>query len=412
MKSKLKYSIVVSMITILSVLISCGESHSEGDGHDHGKEAEVHTEDDGHDQGGHDEHEEEGLHLTKEQIKTIGLEFGEFSSIKVNDFVKATGTLGLPPNAYASVSAKSEGIINGTKKFVEGNYIKKGELIAYIENPSFIIKQQEYLESNAQLKLKKLDLARQESLLEAKAGVSKTLQNAQAEVAILEAKTIGLSKQLNYLGISTASLTPNSIRQQIAIVAPMSGFISSINLHNGMYAQPSISLMEIISSDHLHLELDVFEKDIAQIKIGQKISYTIPALGVSIYKGEISVIGKEFDPKTKTVRVHGHLDGEKPMFLKDLFINSKIWLNEDASIAVPDKAIIRDGENTFVYVAKNNKQAKEIEFKTIRVIPGATDNGFTSIKLLEEIPKGMKIVTKGAYYVYAQSKAGELEHEH
>lgn len=408
MKSNIKYSIVISTITILSILISCGESHSEGDGHDHGKETTAHEEE----EQGHDEHEEEGLHLTKEQIKTIGLEFGEFSSIKVNDFVKATGTLGLPPNAYASVSAKSEGIINGTKKFVEGNFIKKGELIAYIENPSFIIKQQEYLESNAQLKLKKLDLERQKNLLDANAGVSKNVQTAQAEVAILEAKTIGLSKQLNYLGISTSSLTPNSIKQQIAILAPMSGYISSINLHNGMYAQPSVSLMEIISSDHLHLELDVFEKNIAEIKIGQKISYTIPALGVSIYKGEISVIGKEFDPKTKTVRVHGHLDGEKPMFLKDLFINAKIWLNEDATIAVPDKAIIRDGENVFVYAAKNDSKAKEIEFTTVRVITGATDNGFTSIKLLDEIPRGMKIVTKGAYYVYAQSKAGELEHDH
>ncbi|MBU2019493.1 MAG: efflux RND transporter periplasmic adaptor subunit [Bacteroidetes bacterium] len=408
MKSNIKYSIVISTITILSILISCGESHSEGDGHDHGKETTAHEEEGQ----GHDEHEEEGLHLTKEQIKTIGLEFSEFSSIKVNDFVKATGTLGLPPNAYASVSAKSEGIINGTKKFVEGNFIKKGELIAYIENPSFIIKQQEYLESNAQLKLKKLDLERQKNLLDANAGVSKNVQTAQAEVAILEAKTIGLSKQLNYLGISTSSLTPNSIKQQIAIVAPMSGYISIINLHNGMYAQPSVSLMEIISSDHLHLELDVFEKNIAEIKIGQKISYTIPALGVSIYKGEISVIGKEFDPKTKTVRVHGHLDGEKPMFLKDLFINAKIWLNEDATIAVPDKAIIRDGENVLVYAAKNDSKAKEIEFTTIRVITGATDNGFTSIKLLDEIPRGMKIVTKGAYYVYAQSKAGELEHDH
>ena len=64
----------------------------------------------------------------------------------------------------------------------------------------------------AQLKLKKLDLERQKTLLDANAGVSKNLQNAQAEVSILQAKTIGLSKQLNYLGISTRSLTPNSIK--------------------------------------------------------------------------------------------------------------------------------------------------------------------------------------------------------
>ena len=411
----IKYISVVLALAGTAIFTSCSDKHAEGDGHNHGATSEDQTEDEGHGHeknAGNEEHHEEGLHLTKAQIETIGLEFGDFSSIKVNDFVKATGTLGLPPNGYASVSAKSEGIITGTKKFVEGNYIKKGVLVAYIENPQFIVKQQEYLESKAQLKLKQLDLARQQSLVDASAGVSKSLQSAQAEVAILEAKTVGLSKQLAYLGISSSNLTPNTISQRIAIIAPMSGYISNINIHNGMYAQPTVSLMEIISSEHLHLELDVFEKDIVNIKIGQKISYTIPALGNTIYKGEVSVMGKEFDAKTKTVRIHGHLEGEKPLFLKDLFINAKIWLNDNTSTAIPEKAIIKDGDNSFVYVAENKKDATEIEFKTIRVLPGATNNGFTAIKILEEIPKGMQIVTKGAYYVYAQSQAGELEHDH
>lgn len=415
MKNNIKYILVICVFAVSSIFTSCGDKHKEGDGHNHGNTTENHTEDDGHgheENADNEEHHEEGLHLTKEQIETIGLEFGEFSSIKVNDYIKTTGTLGLPPNAYASVSAKSVGIINGTKKFVEGNYIKKGELIGYVENPDFIVKQQEYLESKAQLKLKRLDLARQQSLVDANAGVSKNLQNTEAEVAILEAKSVGLSKQLSYLGISVTNLTPNTISHQVAITAPMSGYISNINIHNGMYGQPTVSLMEIISSEHLHLELDVFEKDIEGLKIGQKISYTIPALGATIYNGEVSVIGKEFDTKTKTVRVHGHLEGEKPLFLKDLFINAKIWLNDTKTTAIPEKAIIKDGDNSFIYVAKKENEAKETEFTTIRVIPGITDNGFTAIKILEEIPEGMQIVTKGAYYVYAQSKAGELEHEH
>ena len=257
-----------------------------------------------------------------------------------------------------------------------------------------------------------MEVERQKTLVESNAGVTKNLQNAQAEVAVLEAKTQGLAKQLSYLGISTSNLSPTAIRQQIAIVAPMSGYLSKINFHNGMYAQSSVSLMDIISSQHLHLELDVFEKDIAKIEKGQKISYTIPALGENMYQGEVSVIGKEFNSQAKTVRIHGHLEGTKPKFLKDLFINAKIWLNDNTTDALPEKAIIKDGENAFIYVAKNEKDAKEIEFKKIAIIPGATDNGFTAVKLIDAIPEGLQIVTKGAYYVYAQSKAGELEHEH
>ena len=259
------------------MLSSCGHKHTEGDGHNHGSEETTHSDDDGHNHGV-EEHQEEGLHLSKAQAETIGLEFGSLSSIKVNDFVKATGSLGLPPNAYSSVSAKTNGIIRGTKKFVEGNYIKKGAVIAYLENADLIVTQQDYLEAQAQLHLKRLEVERQNTLVESNAGVTKNLQNAQAEVSVLEAKTQGLAKQLSFLGISTSNLSPSNIQQQIAIVAPMSGYISKINFHNGMYAQSSVSLMDIISSEHLHLELDVFEKDIANIKTVSYTHLTLPTI--------------------------------------------------------------------------------------------------------------------------------------
>lgn len=409
--NNIKY--IITTFSILLVLFSsCGHKHSEGDGHNHGTEENPHSASDEHNHGEGEEEHKEGLFLSKDQAETIGLEFGDLSSIKVNDFVKATGTLGLPPNALSSVSAKTNGIIKGTKKFVEGNYIKKGAVIAYLENPDFIVTQQDYLEAKAQLNLKRLEVERQKSLVESNAGVAKNLQNAQAEVAVLEAKTQGLAKQLSFLGISTSNLSPSNIRQQIAIVAPMSGYISTISFHNGMYAQSSIALMDIISSEHLHLELDVFEKDIANIKIGQKISYTVPALGTTIYYGSVDVIGKEFNSSSKTIRVLGHLDGVKPQFLKDLFINAKIFLTDVETTALPEDAIIKDGENSYIYVALSKNNAKEIEFEKINIIPGSTENGYTAVKLIDDIPEGMQIVTKGAYYVYAQSKAGELEHEH
>ncbi len=402
----IKFLLIWPVLATLFLLTSCKE-HDEDD---HATHSEV--VDNQHDAHDEEEGHEEGLHLTSEQIKAIGLEFGTVADMKVNDYVKATGTLGLPPSAYASVTPKAAGIVSGNRKFVEGNAIQKGAIIAYIENPDFIIKQQEYLEAKAQLAFKKLELKRQQKLVQAQAGVTKNLENAQAEVNILEAKTMGLGKQLAYLGISTAALTPETIRQKIPIYSPMTGYITSINLHNGMYANPMNPLMEIVSDGHLHLELDVFEKDIAKIKIGQKISYVIPALGSTVYDGEVSIIGKEFNMDSKTIRVHGHLDGQKPKFFKDLFINAQIWLNDVTESAIPESAIVKDGASLFVYAAHPDAAQEEVEFEKLRVIAGTTINGFTSVKLLDPIPEGMKIVTKGAYYVYAQSKAGELEHEH
>ncbi len=417
---------IIALITIFSVVVisSCGEKHSEGDGHNHGAEETMHSDDDGHDHGaeknshsegdghnhGGEKHHEEGLHLSKAQIQTIGIEFGGFSSVKVNDFIKATGKLGLPSSAYSSVSIKTNGIINSSKKFVEGDYVNKGTVIAYLENVDLILIQQNYLEAKAQLNLKQLEVERQQKLIESNAGVNKNLQIAIAEVEVLTANTEGLAKQLAYLNISTSNLSPSTIKEKIPITAPMSGYISKINFHNGMYAITSNSIMEIISSDQLHLELDVFEKDFSSVKVGQKISFSIPALGNKLYSGEVSVIEKEFKSSLKTVRIYGLINDEDPSFIKGLFVNSKIWLSDTKLNAVPEDAIIKDGKETFLYVAK--KEEKETEFIKIRVITDATDSGFTAVKLIDSIPDGMQIVTKGAYYVYAQAKAGELKHEH
>ena len=110
MNSTIKH--IIFMIIIASALSSCTQNQNAEvtSNHNNPDASQLEVAD----------HEEElGLHLTKKQIETIGLEFGDFTSLKVKDFVKATGTLGLPPNAYSSVTAKAEGIIKGNKKFVK-----------------------------------------------------------------------------------------------------------------------------------------------------------------------------------------------------------------------------------------------------------------------------------------------------
>jgi cobalt-zinc-cadmium efflux system membrane fusion protein len=416
MKNNKSYIIIFFSLALIFTFFACGHSHADGDGHDHetdghnhGEQANAHSEDDGHGHG--EEHEEGEIHLTKEQIETMNIQFGDFSQIKINDFVKATGTLDLPPNAYASVSAKAEGFIKESKKYVEGSYIKKGAVIGYLENPEFIQKQQTYLEVQSELTFLNQELARQQKLVTANAGIEKKLQQLQSEVNSKTATIKGIAKQLAYLGFNTTNLTPDNITERIAIVSPMSGYITSVNMHNGMYVTPQMELMEIVDENHLHLELDVFEKDIANVKTGQTISYTVPALGNEVFDADVYIIGKEFNTQNKTVRIHGHLEKKRPKFIKELFVEAKIWLNDQTVQALPEKAIIKDGDFSYIYVANDNAD-DELKFEPIKVIPSNSDNGFTAVKLIDQIPDGMKIVTDGAYYVFAQSKAGELSHEH
>ncbi len=403
-----KIHLIIGILVLCAglLLIGCTNGHSSTDGHEHGAAEAEHHEEEGHDH-------EEGIHLTREQMKTMKIGFGHFSEMKINDYVSATGTLGLPPNAYSSVSAKANGFIRGSNKYVEGNFVNKGERLAYLENPEFIQRQQEYLEIAADMTYLEQELARQQTLLDQQAGVEKTVQKLQSEVNRKTATLKGLAKQLAYWGIGADQLTPDNIVERIVIVSPMSGFITTINMHNGMYVTSQEELMEIVSEDHLHLELDIFEKDIAKVKEEQRISYTVPALGNEVYEGEVHVIGKEFNTENKTVRIHGHLEKERPRFVKDLFVEAKIWLNDQTVRALPEKAIIKDGASSYIYVTREiDGEGEAVAFEQVMVIPGTSDGGFTAVELVNPLPEGSEIVTEGAYYVYAQSKAGALKHEH
>ena len=417
MKNLRQIHILIACLLVIMTAFSCSHKHEEGDGHDHGAEdhSDADSSHDGHDHGEHAEeegHHEEGIHLTNDQIKTVGIQFGGFTQLKINDYITASGTLGLPPIAHSGVTAKTAGIVTGSKKYAEGQYIEKGVVIGYIQNPVIILEQQEYLEAAAELQYLKLDLQRQESLVAADAGGVKSLQKLQSDVAMKEAVVEGRAKYLDYLGIETKSLTPGSITQEIAVITQASGYISSLILHNGLYVEPQMELMEIVDESLLQLELDVFEKDIGNVKEAQLISYTVPALGSTLYRGKVQVVGKEFDMTNKTVRVLGELDENRPNFIKDLFITANIWLNDETVNALPSKAVIQDGSDSYIYVADADSTEKEVQFEKVRVIAGAENDGFTSVRAIDPIEEGMKIVVKGAYYVYAQSQAGELAHEH
>lgn len=397
MKISLKTLLVLPAALLIFSLPACHDHHNHG--HDHSEDE------------AQDDHEA-SYHLTRMQIDQVGIEYGDLTDMKINDYIEATGTLGLPPNAYSSVSAKAEGFIAGSNKYIEGSYIRRGTVMAWLENPEFIQKQQDYLEVKAKLDFLRRELERQEELVSAEAGVQKDVERLEADVLVQEARLKGTAGYLAYLGLDVAGLTADNIRQRIAIKAPISGYLTSINMHNGMFVEPKMELMEIVDESHLHLELDVFEKDIALVKDGQHITYSVPAVGNTLYEGEVHIIGKEFNTENKTVRVHGHLEKERPLFIKDLFITAKIWLTDQTVPALPEEAIIKDGVTSYIFAAGDDGSSEEVEFEKINVLPGVADNGYVAVKLMDEIPEGMRIVTSGAFYIYAQSMSGELEHSH
>ncbi len=364
-----------------------------------------------------EEHEEESTqtaHLKPAQIAAIGLETGAFTRLKIAGYFTTNGTIDLPPQSIAAVNAPEIGFVKEVRNYVVGSYVKKGAVLATLEHPLYIQKQQEYLEAIAQLTWLEQELHRQKTLSEANVNALKAYQKAQADFNVMSARKKGLEQYLKYLGIDVERLQQGEISQTIFIKSPLTGYLMEVNANRGMLVQPETKLYAIVNNEHVHLELKVFEKDIAKIEEGQKITFTIPSLGEQQFSAEVHKVGKSFDPENKSVLAHCHITSRHPKFLRGLYAEAKIWLDEHTVNALPEDAVIREGSLEYIFVRENEAEngEGEIAFKKIQVRTGKKDGKFVEVKPIDSLLADAVIVTEGAYYLMAEMKKGEVEHGH
>jgi cobalt-zinc-cadmium efflux system membrane fusion protein len=402
MKKNIKIFII---LTIFAAFAGCKSEADPHAGHDH-------------EEGQHEAHEEEAVpenevHLSNAQVKTIGVELGGFTERKMSDFVTATGTLDVPPNSIASVNVPESGFIRNLKKYVIGSKIAKGAVIATLENSSFIQKQQEYLEIQSEMIYLNQEMQRQKTLSDANASALKNYQKIQSEYSINQVRLNGIGQYLKYLGINTENIHSGNITKQVSLVAPASGVVSAVNVHNGMFAQPEMELLKIISDEHVHVELEVFEQDLGKVKIGQKVIFSVATNPSETYEAEVYLLGPTFEAERKTVHIHAHLVGKKPAFLQGAFVNAQIWKNEATVMCLPEKAVVISDGISYIFIEKQ-KAPSEIRYLRIPVQVKQQKDGWVSINIMEEMPpnRNTKVVLNQSFYLIAEMNKGTTAHSH
>ncbi len=356
--------------------------------------------------------------FTSQQIEATGLQTGSFRQIKLAGYIKANGVLDLPPSNQAAINPPHQGFVEKTR-YLEGDFVKKGTILAELSHPDYIQLQQEYMETHSRLGFLQQELERQRTLSAANVSAKKKLQETESEFNAISAKQMGLKERLNYMGISTNRLVEGSIQRNIAIRAPFSGYITKVNIRLGELVIPEMTMYEMVDNRHMHLELKVFEKDLFQVKKGQRITYRLPTQGNQSYEGEVHLIGKAFDQENRTVNIHGHLSGEHPEFIRGLYAEAQIWLDARTVPALPETAIINEEGQTFIFVQEQKKENHteseahdEKQFRKVLVRIGVTENGFTEVYPIDSLSPDVKVVLSGAYYLIAEMNKGESEHSH
>jgi len=328
--------------------------------------------------------------LSDEQIKYAKLEFGKPENRQISNSIQATGVLDVPPQNLVTISAPLGGFVKHTE-LLQGMKVKKGQVIAILEHPSYIQLQEDYLDGKSQLEFLALEYKRQQELSVENVNAVKTLQQSKSNYQSMKAKVEGLKAKLRLISINPADLESGEIKSTISISSPINGFVSQVHVNIGMYVNPIDVMFKIVDTDHLHAEAQVFEKDISKLMIGQNVRIVLSNDSKERF-ATVYLIGKEITGE-RTIRVHCHLTNEDPSLIPGMFFTATIETGEKVTPTLPDEAFVNYDGKDFIFIADDQDKHR---YKMIQVVAGTSRDGFTAVAITEPI-KNKSVVIKGTY---------------
>lgn len=367
---------------------------------------------------------EEGSHIAKAdsgkvflsdlKYNSLGIEIDTLPTRPISDLVSASGQLEVPPQYEATVTAVIGANITSIK-VIEGDEVKKGQVLAYLSHPNLTRLQTDYIQAFNRLQFLEKEFERQQTLNEKGVGSGRQFQQARADFQVVKAEVKGLESQLRGLNLGIANIREGNLVENIPIVSPIEGAVEDINVQVGQYVDPQTELFEVINTEHVHADLLVFAKDVYKIEVGQKVLLQMESIPGKTYTAKIYSIGKKFEQDPKAVHVHAEIQEDTQNLVPGMYINGKIVTGSEAEVtALPEGAVVEEEGKSLIFIAEKREKNGETEwfFEPLEVKTGETNDGWVEIKLLEPLPEGAKVAWNNAYYLIAEMKKSQTSHGH
>ena len=353
-------------------------------------------------------HENEA-EITEQQFKAAGIQMATAKEIDLTTGIKVNGILRVPNEKRATINSIYPGTIS--KIYIKlGDYVKKGQTIATISNPEFISVQESYNTVSSQITFAQQEVERQKTLHEGNAGALKNLQNAQAQLKNLQAQRASLVKQLQLMGMNPAQISNGNLKNALTVSSPINGYITRLNNSIGNYVDASVSIAEVVDNQDLSVFLSVFEKDIANLQIGQMVHFTLANHNEKEFTAKVSVIGSSFESDSKTVLVQAEVTGDKKNLIDGMNVVALLHNGSNKQLALPNDAFVNEENKDYIFV-REGTGTTPYTFEKVQVQRGATDGNFTELIMIKPIEANAEIVIKGSFFVNAVLSGSE-GHDH
>ncbi len=315
--------------------------------------------------------------LTEMQFKSANMQLGQSKEIAFQESIIARGILEARPENKQRLSSYFEGYVKETS-LLAGQKVSRGQTLFTLENPEYLVIQQEFLETKSMLNFYKDDFERQKGLAAEKVSSEKKFQQAKSDYEVTAARYASLKRKLELMNIKTETLSPEKLKSTIKITAPIDGYISTVQISRGQFLSPNETALEIVDTKNLKLAITIYEKDLPKVKLGQDLSFSLANYPNKEFQASIDLISPVIDLDKRSVLVHASLkqDDYTEKLNPGTYIEVEIISDSKYLFSLGREAMVQKGAH-YEALVLDKKKGDQYFFKIIQLdVKASTEESF------------------------------------
>lgn len=371
--------VVVVLAAVFAIGYWRGQSDPESSGHAGTGTAAAGPSMEGHDMNS------AGVNVSPEKQQLLGVRTATAEIRPMIQKIRTVGIVTYDETRVAQVFSKVEGWIEDLLVNYTGTLVRKGQPLFTLYSPDLVATQEEYL-----LALKAKQTLGSSSIKEISAGSDALLESAHRRLSLWDISEEQI-RDLEKTGKPKRTLTFHS---------PISGFVLKKDALQGMRVMPDKELYTIADFSTVWVNADIYEYELAHIRIGQKARIKLAYYPARDFVGRVSWIAPVLDEKTRTAKVRLEFPNRDFVLKPEMYANVEIEINAGRKLAVPDEAVLDSGLRKLVFLDKGNGRFEPAEVKI-----GNKFDGYYEV--LAGLSPGERILSSAGFLLDSESRLKE-----
>jgi membrane fusion protein, heavy metal efflux system len=344
------------------------------------------------------------LVLTPEQTQSGGLKIETAGERPTTDAAGQMAAGVVQANSYKETPVVS--LVGGIVRSVRGELgqnLKRGQTVAVVFSNELADAESRYLTAVAALDEHHRHHLRTMKLVEIGAASRQELETAMSQYREAESNVANLRQKLMLLGMSSPRLdalnSTAQISSEMTVPSPSSGTITSRSVNPGQVIEANKELMRVTDLSTVWVVGQVYEKDLATIRVGSGANISSDAYPGRVFRGRISYVDPKIDPATRTAQVRIELRNPGQVLKIGMYVNvafGALGVAEKTTAVISKAAAQSIGNQQFVFVA--TEKPNEFLLRAVRL--GPESNGVYPV--LEGLNVGERVVTEGSFMLRAE----------